>query len=81
MNKTRTALYIAISFASGLLFKGLLPSVSVQAQSRSTVHVEPFDVTRMSSEKTASTAGTKVVGFSCAFIGANNETRCYIATQ
>jgi len=78
MSTTRTALCVAISFASGLFFRGWLPSARVQAQSSSAVHVQPFDVTGMSSEKTASTAGSRVVGFSCAFIG---ETRCYIATQ
>jgi hypothetical protein len=81
MSTSRTALYIAISFASGLLFRGLLTSATVQAQSNSPVHVQTLNVTGMSSEKTAGTAGSKVVGFSCAFIGANNETRCYLATQ
>jgi len=81
MRTIRIALAIAIAFAAGLLLRGLAPSASVQAQSRSSVHVQTVDVTRMSSEKTASTAGSKVLGFSCVFIGANNETRCYIATQ
>ena len=81
MSTIRTPLYIAIAFAAGVFLRAFLPSASVQAQSSSSVHIQTVNVTGMSSEKTASTAGSKVVGFSCAFIGANNEARCYIATQ
>ncbi len=81
MRISGTALYIALSIALGWFLKESLPGVGVRAQANPAVRVQTVGVTGMSAGKTAKTAGAKVVGFPCAFIGANNQTRCFIATQ